>query len=192
MKTDTVESLKKFKESAEIQKKFETQEVMRNTPKIIIYDVSNKVSERQIKKLIFEKNEIDIEWTHFHENCVPKFKTGPKGKENITGVFEVSPDVGNILIMKRNQYLESQSCRVLDYTLVRRCFKCQGFRHISKICSKEEFCSLCAETKHSHRNSANKENKANKNKCKNCKIAGKPQGHNLKDRKCPIYIKHLE
>ena len=112
----------------------------------------------QLAKLIFEKNEIDMEWAHLHRDCVPKFNTGPKGKENSNWVFEVSPEVRNILIRKRNLYLEWQSCRVLDYTLVTRCFKRQGFRHISKICSKEEVYSLCAETKLTLRNCPNKEN----------------------------------
>ena len=53
--TDTVESLEKLKNSAEIQKKFEVQEVTKNKPKIIVYNVSNKVSERKLTKLIFEK-----------------------------------------------------------------------------------------------------------------------------------------
>ena len=90
IETDTIESLEKLKGSADILKKFEIQEVKRNKPKIIVYDVSNNVSERLLAKLIFDKNEIDMEWAQFHESCTPKFKTGPKGKENSNWVFEVS------------------------------------------------------------------------------------------------------
>ena len=143
-------------------------------------------------KLIFENNEIDLEWDQFHENCVPKFKTGPKEKENTNWVFQVSPVVCNILVSNRNLYLYWQCCRVLDYTIVTRRFKCQEFKHISKICRKEEVCLLFAETKHIHRNCPNKENQAKTNRCINCKTAGKPPEHNVMDRKCPIYIKNLE
>ena len=133
-----------------------------------------------------------MEWARFYENCVPKFKTRSKGKANSNWVFKVSPDVRNILIRKRNFYMEWQYYRVFDNTLVTRCFKCQGFGHIIKICSKDRVCSLCVETKHSHRNCPNKVNRAKTNKCINCKIAGKPSEHNVMYRKCPIYIKHLE
>ena len=92
----------KLKGSAEIRKKIEVQEVARNKPKIIIYDVSNTFFERQVTKLIFENNEIDVERAQFNENCAPQFKTGPKGKANSNWVFEVSLDVRNILIRKRN------------------------------------------------------------------------------------------
>ena len=43
VETDTVESLEILKGSAEIKKNFEIQEVTRNKPKIIVYDLSNKV-----------------------------------------------------------------------------------------------------------------------------------------------------
>ena len=57
---DTVESQEKLKDSAEIREEFDVQEVTRNKPKMIIYDVSNTFSERQVTKLIFKKNEIDM------------------------------------------------------------------------------------------------------------------------------------
>ena len=68
VESDKTESLEKLKEPAEIRKKFEVQKVSRNEPKIIIYDVSNALSERQVTKLIFEKNEIDMEWGQFYDN----------------------------------------------------------------------------------------------------------------------------
>ena len=52
------QSLKKLKKSAEIQKKFKIQELARNKSKIIVYDVANKVSERKLTKLIFEKKKL--------------------------------------------------------------------------------------------------------------------------------------
>ena len=131
-----------------------------------------------------------MEWAQFHENCVPKFKTGSKVKENSNSVFEVSPDVRNILIRNRNLYLEWQSCRVLYYTLVTRCFKCQGFVTSAKFVSRRK--SVRYALKLSHENCLNKENKAKTNRCMNCKIAGKPPEHNVIDRKCLIFIKHLE
>ena len=59
VETDTVESLKKFKESAAIRKKFGVQDIATAKPKIIIKsnDVSNKILEKEVTKLIFDKNE---------------------------------------------------------------------------------------------------------------------------------------
>ena len=88
------------------------QEVTRNKPKIIVYDVSNKVSERQLTKLIFKINEIDMKWTQFHENYVPKFKTVPKGKENSNWILQLTPVVCNKLITWIGNVVESSTTRL--------------------------------------------------------------------------------
>ena len=87
METETVESLDKLKESAEIQKKFEIQEVTRNKPKMIVYDVSNKVSKRQLTKLIFER-------TWYGPNSMKTVfrnsKPDRKEKRTVIGVFKLT------------------------------------------------------------------------------------------------------
>ena len=48
VETNTIESLEKLKESSEMRKKFEVQEVTRNKLKFITYGVSHTFSERQV------------------------------------------------------------------------------------------------------------------------------------------------
>ena len=55
--------------------------VKRAKPKIIICNIPTSIPEDIIKKKIFRKYELDIEWSKFDEECVLKFRTGAKGKE---------------------------------------------------------------------------------------------------------------
>ena len=143
----------------EIGRHFTVQKVNRAKPIIIIYDYKYSVPESMIKKMIFRQNDLDIKWSTFDEKCVLKFRTGPTAKGLCNWVLQVSPAVRNTLLVKRKLSLDWQMCGVLDYTLVTRCFKCQGFGHISKVCKNEEDRSICAEKRHSHRNFPSKEDK---------------------------------
>ena len=120
----------------------------------------------------------------FEQGFTPKFKTGPKEKPTCNWVIEVTAKVRAKMISEPRIYSEWQSCRVLNFTLVTRCFKCQGFGHIAKVCENKDICSICAQEGHSHRTCKNKE-KAKV--CANCKKAKRPANHNVMDRKCPCY-----
>ena len=171
METDTVEHLQKLKNSMEIGRQFTVEEVNRAKPRIILYDVPTSLPEDMIQEMVFRQNDLDIKWSKLDEECVLKFRMGPKEKELCNWVLQVSPAVRNTLLGKIRLSLDWQKCREL---VVTRCFKCQGFGHISRICKNEEVCSIYAEKKHNHRNCHSKEDKT---KQKNALIARKLEEH---------------
>ena len=81
VETDTVEHPQKLKNSMEIGRQFTVEEVNRAKPRIIIYDVPTSLPEDMIQEMVFRQNDLDIKWSKLDEECVLKFRMGPKGKE---------------------------------------------------------------------------------------------------------------
>jgi len=72
-------------------------------------------------------------------------------------------------------YIEKSRCfRII------RCYNCQEFGHIAKLCKKSEKCENCGSTEHRERNC--KEN----SKCANCEASHKASSPN-----CPRYISEV-
>ena len=82
-------------------------------------------------------------------------------------------------------------CPIYEYFNIKRCFKCNGYNHTSKDCTREEKCSKCAGS-HNYKicNSINL-------KCSNCQyIVDKynkkiETNHSSRDESCPVFIKQL-
>jgi len=84
-------------------------------------------------------------------------------------------------------------CKVQNYIGILRCFKCCGYYHFAKDCTKEEICGICAE-KH-----ATKGCKREIKKCVNCeekikvfKIKNLNLNHSPFDTDCLCYKKKME
>lgn len=59
-------------------------------------------------------------------------------------------------------FINWDSCKVFEQINVTRCFKCLGFNHFSKDCTKDVICSICAGN---HQSSVCK---SDVQKCVNC------------------------
>lgn len=97
------------------------------------------------------------------------------------------------LIMKREKLnMGWRKCRVFHYFSVKKCFKCWGYYHIVKNCTRQETCHRCAGE---HKASECKEKKK---RCVNC--MHKRRAYNLKindehdalSGECPTYLRALE
>jgi hypothetical protein len=83
-------------------------------------------------------------------------------------------------------------CPVFNHISVKRCFKCWGYHHIAKNCTRNVACHKCAGDHNSN------ECTTNEKKCINCKY--KNQSYNLKIKddhdalspECPTFKRVLQ
>lgn len=69
-------------------------------------------------------------------------------------VVECNPEVRNWLRSRDQVYVDCQVCR--DYADIVRCFRCQGYGHISKNCRDKMCCGHCA-GEHDNKDCMNKD-----------------------------------
>lgn len=81
---------------------------------------------------------------------------------------------------------------MFNHVSIKRCFKCWGFYHIAKNCTRDETCHKCA-GKHKASECREKENK-----CVNCMFKIKTyklkikDEHDALDPECPTYKRAIE
>nr|XP_031848670.1 uncharacterized protein LOC116434077 [Nomia melanderi] len=116
----------------------------------------------------------------------PLFKTA-KGKN---WVVETSPKTREAILSRGRLFLGWHACRVRDYVVAGRCFRCQAFGHIAKHCwATVDTCGHCAKEGHCYKDCPNKEENPS---CINCKRAKRPHNHPSRKDECPPYKKALE
>lgn len=188
IETTTQEGLKILENHTALNEKFNIQRPKKRNPRIIIYDVPKDLTEEQLTEAVLSQNP-DVKKTDCNEIFMPRFRTGKRKTETVNWVVEVSPEIRNGLLKLGRVYVGCLACKVQDFILVTRCFKCQGFGHISKHCEKELFCSSCAESGHKHDDCPNKEKPK---KCINCNRRNIDHNHDVTDKKCSTYKIALE
>lgn len=179
--TDKILANVKLKENMKIERP------KKKKPKIIMYDIPNNLSIKEITDSIYEQNfEDSIKRETFDEDFQLKFKTGPKDKETAHHVAEVSPRIRNQIIHKGRIYLAFLAVAVKDFLVVTKCLKCQDYGHIAKYCRSEtRKCEHCGERSHERKDCPNKEELAI---CIPCSIRGKKCTKTGKEfKECEMY-----
>lgn len=128
-------------------------------PKIILYDIPITLENKDIKESLYRQNfEGELKEEDFHAEFNLIFKTGPREKEVVNHVAEVSPKMRNLLINKGKLYLPFLAISVKDFLVVPRCLKCQDYGHIAKFCKEENrVCAHCGLENHERKDCPNKE-----------------------------------
>jgi hypothetical protein len=145
----------------------EVNKPIRKCPKIFVYNVSAEVDESDILDDILENNplikdyivvnnkdidnEIKIKFKFRHKNNSTNRRTTDSTistEEKIltnTYVFELSHDLKKDVINKM-PYIKIgwTACQFENYVQITKCFKCNGFGHISTVCRQvNDSCGLC-------------------------------------------------
>jgi hypothetical protein len=166
-------------------------EPKKKLPKMIIYDIPSTYTEEELKEDIYRQNfaKQGVTPEEYANEFKLLFRTGPTQQNEVQWVVEISGRLRNIL-KDRRVFIDWRSCKIQDYVIVVRCFRCQLYGHMSKDCQQEkEFCGHCAEQGHSYRDCKNTSKTA---QCINCKRAKQPHSHPINSKECSVYIREKQ
>ncbi|XP_071573489.1 uncharacterized protein [Temnothorax nylanderi] len=192
---ETEEEKEKLKATvqAAMGEEVKVSEPQKRKPKIKIINVGGdemKMEDDELLDTIKKQNRIG------EECCMHLVKKILRGKnkdiEQGSVIIEVDECTHKSLINRGKINLGWRKCPIFNYISVRRCFKCWGYYHIAKNCTRQETCYKCAGN-----HKANECTTAKK-RCVNCTY--KNQTYNLKinvehealDSECPTFKKVLE
>lgn len=154
-------------------------------PRLLIKNVPATLQEKEITAAVRHQNLEQYPKEKLQDHFKLSFKTGPKDKETVDWVAEVSPEVREKILRESRVYIGWHACYVHDFVAVTRCYKCQAFGHVAKYCKASiETCGHCAESGHPQKSCPNAKKEP---QCVNCKRAGKPHNHSSRMKECPAY-----
>lgn len=150
LETETEEDLTKIQENEKLkQQNLKMEKPRKRLPLVIIYDVQTGQTEQEIIDCIYYQNFEDMDRETFNKQFTLKFKTGPRNRQTVHHVAEVSPQLRKSILTKGRLYVGFSAHTAKDYLVVPKCLKCQDLGHIAKHCRKESAsCGHCGETDH--------------------------------------------
>lgn len=158
-------------------------------PKIIVYDISNRMTEGYILKELYSKNLKEcVTEEEFRRGRVRIIsRSNKKGAEQGNVILEVTAGIKRSLSERMRIFIEWGAHRVRHYINVLRCYKCLVFGHTLRECSsKERLCHRCGEEGHLAKDCKSE------SKCRNCRIRGREHSHSVMSAECPEFLRVYE
>lgn len=198
--------VKKLKETIceKMGEDFEIMETRKIKPKIKVINVGEeemKLNDRNLIDTITKQNKVDDKEEGFYLRVVKRIiKEGKKGNTRVRGgnneegslILEADEVTHDLMLKKEKINIGWRKCRVFNHYSVRRCFKCWGYYHIAKNCTRQDTCHKCAGN---HKAS---ECIATKKRCVNCMFKIRTYNLKISDEhdalsvECPTFIRALE
>lgn len=158
-------------------------------PRIKIIGIEEELSEAELKNTLVTEN-------HF---ITPEAKIGvmkiKKMKTKYMAIVECDGKTFSKIMENGAVIVKFSVCSVFEHINILRCFRCTGFGHTGKTCTKESVCIKCGSL--DHEAMACKTNKENIC-CPNCKEANEKFkvnlfiNHSPFDQNCQLLKKRLE
>lgn len=172
-------------------------------PKIKIINVGEEemaLDDKNLISIITKQNKLEDKKEGFYMRIIKKIvKEGRirntqsrRGSEDGSLILEMDETTHDSMLKKEKINIGWRKCVIFNYISVKRCFKCWGYHHIAKNCTRKETCHKCA-----GEHKAN-ECTAKKNRCVNCMYKIKTYNlkiddeHDALSRECPTYLRALE
>ncbi|XP_073999783.1 uncharacterized protein [Rhodnius prolixus] len=156
------------------------------SPRVVIHDIDSELTEGDIVRSVWKKNGRllgEVQEEDFGKVFKPKHKTGKRGRNTVSWVAQVEPDIFGRLVREGRLYIGLRCCRVREFVGVTRCFKCQGLGHIGRLCGRPVTCARCGDEGH-HATRCTKV--MDGLECANCKRMGfREVGHSVMWSGCP-------
>lgn len=175
----------------DLGKKYEIQVPKKRKPKVKIFDVDNEDCENEkiFWETIEEQNEMQ---KNTLEGKIIRKVTKANFKKTVV-IAEVNTETRQKFMQMEKLKIGWNICKVQDYIGIIRCYKCCGYYHFAKDCTKKEVCGNCA---NQH---ATKECNNVIKKCVNCeekiksyKVRNLKSDHSAYDSNCPCLKKEIE
>lgn len=198
---ETGEEMEKLKVTVQdkLGEKFKVTESLRMKPKIKIVSIGEdemKLNDDELIGIIKKQNKIVSKNMRIVKKIV-KEKSQIKGqserreKEGIV-IIEADDETHEVMLSKGKLNVGWRKCPAFNHINIKRCFKCWGYYHIAKNCTRKETCHKCAG------NHNVSECTAAKKRCINCMF--KIQTYNLKisdehdalDPECPTFKRAMQ
>lgn len=116
----------------EMSEKFTIKKAGKLRPKIIIYDVKDSMEDEEILGAIEKQNEV-------LKDSKPKMEYKMKTQRGTNVIMSLEPQQFMMLIWVG---------RDLGYESTMRCFNCQMYGHLSKVCRSKERSFKCGSEEH--------------------------------------------
>ncbi|CAL7932991.1 unnamed protein product [Xylocopa violacea] len=111
----------------------------KKSPRIIIYGAPRRENDMETLQAIIDQNFSEQEKKKYAQQTKIAFKTGNKNnKDSCNIVLETSKEAREILIKKERIYIMWQCCRVQDYIVATRCYKCHWYLQEPTMASKQK------------------------------------------------------
>jgi len=111
-------------------------------PRLVLLGIPQETTTENVKETLIMLNpELNLQDAILD----PKFSyTTKRGNRNL--VIEVDSRTRNRLLQSKVK-MGWAVCKVDDYVMAKRCFKCSRYNHTHRDCKGEETCPLCTETR---------------------------------------------
>ena len=181
-------SLKKILTDVGVATSNNVRKLGRHNPKIIVKHVPKGACAKDLISVIKAQNQDRFEGLPIESSLIPRFKIGPKDRDNEHWVCEVVPKLHAALKQRDNGcfYYEQYRLKVDTYISINQCYKCLRFGHMAKYCKeKEGNCGHCGGTEHKSDTCTAKA----KPSCVNCVRRGRRDTcHTAWDKNCPAIL----
>ena len=163
-------------------------------PTVTIKDIESNITKEELLDAVQMQNRdsglTNITVDNFNILFIKEIKSkNPRYPDTFLAVVRVSDQVRTLLKTAGNRlFVKAQSCKVEDRLFVRRCNKCQLYKHWHKECkSDHSVCGKCGD----HHDTRSCESPTKK--CINCATNGYTDlDHETSWRNCPSYKKEQE
>lgn len=151
-------------------------------PKLMLYNIPKNYDKEEVVKDFIEQNlPKAINEEQSSDRVKICFATGPCDKDTYNLVIQLSGPDHKTLVRKGKAFLNWNSVRVADFVPVTRCYRCQKYGHISKVCNAErETCGHCGRVGHERNNCTTPNSEP---KCSNCRPG--LNNHSVHAKECP-------
>lgn len=166
-------------------------------PRIYVHDVDREIEREELVEAVMRRNGLHLGLTDLEkvrQEFIPEFIRGRRDSPVRSWVVRVSPEVFKKLMRVERLYVGVRSCRVVEFSSVSRCYKCQGLGHVKKYCKNQECCGYCAGQHDEAR--CERKQKQEEPTCVNCKRLGvREKAHPAFWNECPaltVYRRRME
>ena len=195
---ETGEEMAKLKTTVQskLGDSYKVMESLQMKPKLKIVYIDEeewKLSDEELIDTIKKQNKFGLR-EESNIKIIKRLRTqaNRRGRTEGTMIIEADERTHELMLNQGKVNIGWKRCPVFNHISVKRCFKCWGYHHIAKNCTRNVACHKCAGDHNSN------ECTTNEKKCINCKY--KNQSYNLKIKddhdalspECPTFKRVLQ